>query len=173
MTSDRLTDKERAFLEAAKREAARNRPAPADPATGARAPRTGLSEGGAKAPVSKGAATPLDQPTVLGWDHPAANAKAPTESHQRPRVASRSGAERAGSAMTPLDQPTVLGWDNPAAQQDPAAAKWERVSRLIAEERETAEAERRKVKKYGLIVTAALFAAGMMVVLALWPKLGA
>jgi hypothetical protein len=76
------------------------------------------------------------------------------------------------SATTPLDQPTVLGWDNPAAQDGAAAAKWERIANLMAEERETAEAQRRKVKQYGLAISAALFAVGMLVVLALWPRPG-
>jgi hypothetical protein len=113
VTTDRLTDKERALIEAAKRQAAARRAATA------------------------GQAKP--NPAV----------------------------------STPLDQPTVLGWDNPAAQQDSAAAKWERIAQLMAEERETADAERRKLKRYGLIASAVLFAAGMIVVLVLWPKPGA
>lgn len=153
MTNDRLSDKERAVLEAARREVAKRAAARPEPRNAA-----------AATPAS----TPIDQPTVLGWDHPAANPKRATAPvHQRARVDGDHGA------TTPLDQPTVLGWDNPAAQQDAAAAKWERVARLMAEERETAEAGRRKVKRYGLIVSAVLFAFGMVVVLALWPKPGA
>jgi len=172
MTNDRLTDKERAVLEAARREAARKRSAPEE-AKHATDARPDSVVGDTKASSSRTATTPLDQPTVLGWDHPAANPKPATTPLDRHRVARRQSAENAGAATTPLDQPTVLGWDHPAAQQAPAAEKWERISRLIAEERETAEAERRKVKKYSLIVSAALFTVGMMVVLALWPKPGA
>ena len=58
MTNDRLTDKERALIEAAKRQAAARRAA----AAGQAKPNPAVS-------------TPLDQPTVLGWDNPAANPK--------------------------------------------------------------------------------------------------
>lgn len=153
MTNDWLSEKERAVLEAARREVAK---------------RAAARPESRKAAAETPASTPLDQPTVLGWDHPAANPKRATGPvDQRTRVDGEHGA------TVPLDQPTVLGWDNPAAQQDAAAAKWEQVARLMAEEREAAEVERRKVKRYGLLVSAALFAAGMMIVLALWPRPGA
>lgn len=149
MATDQLSEKERAFLEAARREAAAKRAG--DPG---RAPDAkGSAPARPPAPKSARASTRLDQPTVLGWDHPAANAKP--------------------GAAVPLDQPTVLGWDNPAAREDPATEKWERIARLMAEEREAAEAARRRVKRYGLVVSAALFAVGIVVVLALWPKPGA
>jgi hypothetical protein len=168
MTTDRLTDKERALIEAAKREAASRR---AGPSGGAKAPAA--QPASAKAPASPRSSTPLEQPTVLGWDHPAANPKPATKPLDQRTLASGDTGGATVSGTTPLDQPTVLGWDNPAAQQDPATAKWERISQLMAAERETAEAQRRKVKKYGLIVSAVLFAAGMMVVMALWPRPGA
>jgi hypothetical protein len=156
VTTDRLTDKERALIEAAKRQAAARRAATAGQAK----PNPAVS-------------TPLDQPTVLGWDNPAASPKRSATAIDPRLLADWPTGPMASAATTPLDQPTVLGWDNPAAQQDSAAAKWERIAQLMAEERETADAERRKLKRYGLIASAVLFAAGMIVVLVLWPKPGA
>ncbi|MCU0806090.1 MAG: hypothetical protein MUF79_13550 [Burkholderiales bacterium] len=166
MTSDRLTEKERAVVEAAKRDAATRRAALAEAAKGASQSASG------RASPRVPAATPLDQPTVLGWDHPAANPKPAASRVDARTLASWETGPMALSATTPLDQPTVLGWDNPAAQDGAAAAKWERIANLMAEERETAEAQRRKVKQYGLAISAALFAVGMLVVLALWPRPG-
>jgi hypothetical protein len=53
MASHELTSKEQALIDGARREAAK------------RAPRPAVA-------LPPGATTPLDQPTVLGWDHPAA-----------------------------------------------------------------------------------------------------
>jgi hypothetical protein len=64
MNDKTLTSKERAFLEAARREAGLKAPAPAGPA----APR---------APSPRAPSSPLDQATVVGWDHPAAQAAQP------------------------------------------------------------------------------------------------
>lgn len=169
MNNDRLSDKERALLAAARREVAKQRPAPA------RGPRaSSIDRGEAPGPgAASPAATPLDQPTVLGWDHPAANPKRPVGAVDPRLLADWPTSAMALADTTPLDQPTVLGWDNPAAKDGAAAAKWERIAQLMAQEREAAEAERRKLKRYGLIVSAVIFVVGMTVVLALWPKPGA
>jgi hypothetical protein len=53
MATQELTGKEQALIDAARREAAKRAARPA-------------------VVLPEGATTPLDQPTVLGWDHPAA-----------------------------------------------------------------------------------------------------
>jgi hypothetical protein len=74
MATHRMTDKEQALIDAARREAA-----------GKRAPRPAVA-------LPAGATTPLDQPTVLGWDHPAA-------AEARPKVALASEKWEQVSAM--------------------------------------------------------------------------
>lgn len=78
-----LSEKERAFIDAARREAAADRTAEG------RSPAVDKSAGAA-------AATPLDQPTVVGWDHPAARGPAPAASDRDrwTRVAELLKAER-------------------------------------------------------------------------------
>jgi hypothetical protein len=93
MNDKKLSDRERALLEAARREldakrtgreaappSARARPA-ARPANGARA-------GG------PGATPPLDGPTVEGWDHPAAQGGGGPDEEKWARVAALMEAER-------------------------------------------------------------------------------
>lgn len=68
MANSGLSDKELALLAAARKEAAaRKHPAAKSPRPAGR-PSTS---------VEKPAFTPLDQPTVMGWEHPAARQSAP------------------------------------------------------------------------------------------------
>jgi hypothetical protein len=131
-----LSDKELKFIEAARREAAAKRggatPAPA--ANAARAKPVAKRAAAAPAP-----APPLDGRTVIGWDHPAANA-------------------------TPLDQPTVAGWDHPSAQGASAQGadeKWSRIAALMEAERAEAIEKRRRAKR------AVMFVVGVLAVIAL------
>jgi hypothetical protein len=90
--SDRgLSGKERALLEAARREAGAKRPQPAaPPARPAPARPAPAGSAGPRAPSS-----PLDAPTVLGWDNPAAQAAASSADEQKwARIASLMERER-------------------------------------------------------------------------------
>ena len=98
MSDKRLTDKERALLAAARREvevkAIRSetvdtaRPVPP-------APRNGNGQATrAHRQAPRPAVSPLDAPTVLGWDHPAAQAAPKAAEDKWPRVAALMEAER-------------------------------------------------------------------------------
>jgi hypothetical protein len=88
-----LSDKERKFIEAARREAAAKRggaaPAPAA--------KTAAAKPAADRPaVAPAAASPLDGQTVIGWDHPAArDASAQKADGKWERIAALMEAERA------------------------------------------------------------------------------
>jgi len=92
-----LSSKERALLEAARREVGAKAPprevagtAGANPQARATAPERAAP----RAPVS-----PLDAPTVLGWDHPAAQGAAPTKAEEEKwaRIAALMERERRDS----------------------------------------------------------------------------
>jgi hypothetical protein len=124
MKAQGMTDKERALLEATRREAA----------VGKTAPRASPSASRPAAPVpalasrSGANVTPLGGRTVIGWDHPAAQ-------------------------TTPLDTPTVAGWDHPAARGDGAsdAARWERIAALMEAEREASREKNRRARRVAVI----------------------
>jgi hypothetical protein len=87
MSDKTLSGKERTLLEAARREAGAKRPQAA--ASQAGPPVAGRT--GPRAPSS-----PLDTPTVLGWDHPAAQVAAPAnpEEQKWARIAALMERER-------------------------------------------------------------------------------
>jgi hypothetical protein len=133
-----LSDKERALIEAARREAAEKKRATAAPRDeGQRAtaaPGNPPSVPGVAAAPSFAVrtgnlgttGTPLDQPTVVGWDHPAARASAD---------ARRIADDR---------------------------ERWARVGELLKAERMAEEARRERLRRNGLGAIAAL----LLVVLA-------
>lgn len=94
MNDKTLSTKERALLEAARRE------------LGAKAPPRAVDAGGSGAgaprvrppperPAPRAPVTPLDAPTVLGWDHPAAQGATPKpEDEKWARVAKLMERER-------------------------------------------------------------------------------
>jgi len=86
MSDKGLSARERALLEAARREAGAKGPAQA-PAREARP---------ATAAPPRGPSSPLDAPTVLGWDHPAAQAAAPPKPDEQKwaRIATLMERER-------------------------------------------------------------------------------
>ena len=95
MSDKSLSDRERALLQAARREVAAKVKRRVDAAgpTGS-APH----HGGRSAPPSRGAlraVSPLDAPTVLGWDHPAAQAPPGAGEDKWSRIADLLEAERA------------------------------------------------------------------------------
>jgi len=89
MSDKTLSSKERALLEAARREAGVKPP-----------PREVVGNAGAGAPAPERAAprapvSPLDAPTVLGWDHPAAQGAPPKpEDEKWARIARLMERER-------------------------------------------------------------------------------
>jgi hypothetical protein len=86
MSDKSLSSRERALLEAARREAGAKRPQAAAPQ--AVPPVAGRT--GSRAPSS-----PLDAPTVLGWDHPAAQAAPASPDDQKwARIATLMERER-------------------------------------------------------------------------------
>jgi hypothetical protein len=98
MSDKRLTDKERALLAAARREveAKATRHETVDTARAApSAPRKGNGRAtDAHRQVPRAAVSPLDAPTVLGWDHPAAQAGPKAAADKWARVAALMEAER-------------------------------------------------------------------------------
>ena len=94
MNDRKLSDRERALLDAARREVAAGKgrrettatPPPGRPA----APRAGDAR--SARPVR---ASPLDAPTVVGWDHPAAHGARPRDEDKWAKVAALMEAERA------------------------------------------------------------------------------
>lgn len=93
MNDKTLSSKERALLEAARRE------------VGAKAPPrelAGNARPGAPAPeraAPRGPSSPLDAPTVLGWDHPAAQGAPPKPEEEKwARIAALMEPERRDAA---------------------------------------------------------------------------
>jgi hypothetical protein len=138
MKAQGLSDKERALLAAARREATvlKKAPGEAKPAPGSPAGRPEP----ARAKVAPAATSPLGGRTVIGWDHPAAQ-------------------------TTPIDAPTVSGWDHPAAQDAPGGdpAKWERIAALMEAEREASRETHRRARRgavifLGILLVLVLFA---------------
>ncbi len=92
MSDKTLSSRERQLLEAARREAgAKAPPRPGGGTAGAR-PQARAPE---RAPP-RGPSSPLDAPTVLGWDHPAAQSAAPPkpEDEKWARIATLMERER-------------------------------------------------------------------------------
>jgi len=98
MNDKRLTDKERALLAAARREveAKAIRSETVDTVRPAPSPsRRGNGQAThAQRPAPRPAVSPLDAPTVLGWDHPAAQAGSKAIEDKWARVAALMEAER-------------------------------------------------------------------------------
>jgi hypothetical protein len=125
-----LSEKERALVEAARREAGEKKRAGASgtgatPAGAMMAVARGDTQAspgavGGAAIASGAPGTPLDQPTVVGWDHPA----------------TRAAAE---SARTASDR-----------------ERWARVGELLKAERMAEEARRERLRRNGLGAVAAL-----------------
>jgi hypothetical protein len=94
MNDRKLSDRERALLAAARREIEAkkaHRPVADTPGSGRPGSRRGSdARGGPPTPVS-----PLDSPTVVGWDHPAAQGAPETNEDKWARVAALMEAERA------------------------------------------------------------------------------
>jgi hypothetical protein len=138
MKAQGLSEKERALLEAARREAAAAKKAPAPPKSAAGRPTPGKPAGASALARAKGvppAATPLEGRTVIGWDHPAAQ-------------------------TSPIDAPTVAGWDHPAAREAVGrdAAKWERIAALMEAEREASRETHRRAQRGAVIFLGILLA---------------
>jgi hypothetical protein len=98
MKAQGMTDKERALLEAARREAAARKaakPAPSERVAPAAAPLDGRTVIGWDHPAAN--TTPLDAPTVAGWDHPAAQAGPAALGAKWERIAALMEAEREAS----------------------------------------------------------------------------
>jgi hypothetical protein len=86
-------------------------------------------------------------------------AKAPRAEPAAGAPAAVPGRVSPGAALSRLDAPTVLGWDHPAAQGPPPKAaedKWARVAVLMEQERREAETRRRRMRRSGLAVVAAM-----------------
>jgi hypothetical protein len=127
MKSEGLSDKERALLQAARKEAAARKAAePAKPA-------------GAKPQPPPRGATPLDGRTVVGWDHPAAKVKpARTLRVDAPTVA---GWDHPGAKDAPTGD----------------ADKWDRLAALMEAEREESREKRRRAQRTATIFLGILF----------------
>jgi hypothetical protein len=99
MSDKSLSDRERALLQAARREVAakvKRREVEAARPTGSAPHHSSRS-----APPSRGeprAVSPLDAPTVIGWDHPAAQAPPGAGEDKWSRIADLLEAERAEAA---------------------------------------------------------------------------
>lgn len=139
-----LSDKERALIEAARREAAEKKRTTAAPRDAG----------------PRGTAVPSNSPSVSGA------AAAPSFA-----AAVRTGTR--GTTGTALDQPTVVGWDHPAARPSGDAARvandrerWARVGELLKAERMAEEARRERLRRNGLGAIAALLLVVLAAVLA-------
>jgi hypothetical protein len=142
-----LSEKERALVEAARREAAeKKRAGPASshaPTVAGAAGPLSRNEAQARPESARGAAiaqgaagTPLDQPTVVGWDHPAARATAETSLAANDRE------------------------------------RWARVGELLKAERMAEEARRERLRRNGLGAVAALLLIALAVAFASLLPLG-
>jgi hypothetical protein len=143
-----LSDRERALIEAARREAAAKK-------RGNATPHDDAPRGMAAAPAAPG-----DSPSV------SAGAAGP----------SFATAVRTGTRVTPgtpLDQPTVVGRDHPAARASGEAARgvandrerWARVGELLKAEHMAEEARRERLRRNGLGAIAALLLIVLVAVL--------